>query len=283
VPPGNSILHPGWGRIRPRFTDAESDYHAFTAGLNRRFSDGLQFQVSYTLSKTLSDFDNWTGSSDFTNAGCESAGRVSVPPFSFMKLDRGLSCFDVRQNLSINATWEIPVGPGKAIDPAGFARHLFGGWTVSSIVRMSGGSPFTPQEGAGVFPTGRGSGLDLVPGAESNSIDPRNPNQYFDPTVFMVPPDFGFIGNLGRSAVIGPGLTTIDLMFGKDFVAGLMSDDFRIQFRAEVFNLLNRANFSIPSGAEVFNPDLTIRADAGRITTTRTSARQAQLGVRVVW
>jgi hypothetical protein len=150
-------------------------------------------------------------------------------------------------------------------------------------VRLSSGNPFSPGEGAGVFPTGRGSGLDLVDGAEANSIDARNPDRYFDPTVFTLPPDVGFVGNLGRNTIVGPGLATVDLMFARDFAAGLFTDDFRIQFRAEVFNLLNRANFSIPSGTDIFNPDRTIRADAGRITTTRTSARQAQLGVRLVW
>lgn len=291
VPPNSSTLHPGMGRVRPRFTDAESDYHALTLGVNRRFSEGLQFQVSYTLSKSVSDFDNWTGSSDFQNPGCSADGRVSVPPYIFQKLDRGLSCFDTRNNLMINATWELPVGPGKTLTPSGPVRHIVGGWSVSSIVRLSSGNPFTVSEGSGVFPNARGSGLDLVPGANSNPIDPRNPNRYFDPASFALPfdparrqePNIGFIGNLGRNTLIGPGLATVDMMLGKDVLAGTISDEFRIQFRAEVFNLLNRANFSIPSVTEIFNPDGTVRGDVGRITSTRTSARQAQLGIRVVW
>jgi outer membrane receptor protein involved in Fe transport len=291
VPPNSSTLHPGLGRVRPRFTDSESDYHAMTLGVNRRFSEGLQFQVSYTLSKSVSDFDNWTGSSDFQNPGCVADGRVSVPPYSFQKLDRGLSCFDTRQNLMINATWELPIGPGKAIDPSSAARHIVSGWSVSSIVRLSSGNPFTVSEGAGVFPNARGSGLDLVPGKSSNPIDPQNPNRYFDPSSFALPfdparrqePNVGFIGNLGRNTLIGPGLATVDLMFAKDFRGARVSKEFDIQFRAEVFNLLNRANFSIPSVTEIFNPDGTVRGDVGRITSTRTSARQAQLGIRIVW
>jgi hypothetical protein len=291
VPPGSSTLHPAMGRVRPRFTDASGDYHSFTLGVNRRFSEGLQFQVSYTLSKNVTDFDNFTGSSDFSNPGCESAGRVSVPPFSFQKLDRGLSCFDARNNLMVNATWELPVGPGRAFDPSGALRHIAGGWSMSTIIRLSSGNPFTPDEGAGVFPTARGSGLDLVVGAESNPIDPQNPNQYFDPSSFTLPfdparrqePNVGFIGNLGRNTLIGPGLATVDLMLGKDFLTGAVSDQFRVQFRAEFFNMLNRANFSLPSGTAIFNPDGSVRADAGRITTTRTSARQLQFGLRMVW
>jgi hypothetical protein len=291
VPPNSRTLHPGLGRVRPRFTDSESDYHALTLGLDRRFSEGLQFQVSYTLSKSMSDFDNWTGSSDFQNPGCEASGRVSVPPYISRKLDHGLSCFDTRNNLMINATWELPVGPGKTLDPSGPVRHVVSGWTLSSIVRLSSGNPFTVSEGAGVFPIGRGSGLDLVPGANANPINPRNPNRYFDPASFALPfdparrqePNIGFIGNLGRNTLIGPGLATVDMMLGKDVLAGTISDEFRIQLRAEVFNLLNRANFSIPSVTDIFNPDGTVRGDVGRITSTRTSARQAQVGIRVVW
>ncbi len=291
VPRGVSTLHPGMGRVRPRFTDATSRYNALSASINRRFSDGLQFQVSYTLSKNISDADNWTGSSDFGNPGCDGTGKVAVPPYMFMKLDRSLSCFDNRQKFSVNATWEIPVGQGRAIDPQGFVRHIIGNWEMSTIIRLNSGTPFSVSEGAGVFPTARGSGLDLVSGANSNPIDPRNPNRYFDPSSFTLPfdprlrqePNVGYIGDLVRNTLVGPGLATVDLMGAKEFALTRLSNDFKLQFRAELFNLLNRANFSIPSATEIFNPDGTVKGDAGRITSTRTSARQAQVGVRITW
>ena len=92
-------------------------------------------------------------------------------------------------------------------------------------------------------------------------------------------PATGFIGALARNSIIGPDLRTVDLIGGK--TVGL-SGSRQLQLRFECFNLLNRANFGTPQ-QNVFNADGTVREDAGRITTTSTSARQIQLGVKFVW
>ena len=105
------------------------------------------------------------------------------------------------------------------------------------------------------------------------------PDRYFDPTAFVLPPA-GFIGTLGRNTIIGPDRRTIDLVMGKNLSLGGTSRE--LQLRFEVFNLLNRANFSTPQ-QNVFNTNGTIREDAGRITSTSTSARQIQLGAKIVW
>ena len=291
VAKGLPDLSPEMGRIRPRFLDVESDYHAFNLSVNRRFSQGLQFQASYTTSKVVADRDNWTGSSDWGNSGqgCGSSSRAAIPPFMFMKLDRGLACFDVRKNFFFNATWDLPVGTGQAVDLAGAANHILGGWTVTTIVRLTDGNPFGPSVGSSsIFGRDRGNGLDLAPGADPNPVDARNTERYFDPSSFQLPLnsagdfDKGLIGNLARNTIIAPGVASVDLMLGKEVAIPSVSEEVKIQFRSEFFNLFNRPNFDTPSTG-IFNDDKSIAATAGRITDTRTSAREIQFGLKILW
>jgi hypothetical protein len=107
------------------------------------------------------------------------------------------------------------------------------------------------------------------------------PDQWFDPAAFVLQPA-GTLGNTGRGDFIGPNLRTLDMALAKTAAWARLGG--RVEFRVEAFNLLNRANFGIPelrafAGTEG-QPAL---ATFGRITNTVTSARQIQLGVRVVF
>ena len=154
------------------------------------------------------------------------------------------------------------------------------GWTIGTLIRYRSGYPFSAFSGvdtglqvqgwAPEFP-------DLRTGASANPVL-GSVAQWFDPSAFVLPAT-GFIGALARNSIIGPDLRTVDLIGGK--TVGL-SGSRQLQLRFECFNLLNRANFGTPQ-QNVFNADGTVREDAGRITTTSTSARQIQLGVKFVW
>jgi hypothetical protein len=95
-------------------------------------------------------------------------------------------------------------------------------------------------------------------------------------------PPAGFYGNAGRNVIIGPGLQVLDIGLRKDVGLGGSSER-RLELRVDLFNVLNRANFGTPDG-QVFNAATRQRiASAGLITTTVTSARQMQLGVRLAF
>jgi hypothetical protein len=154
------------------------------------------------------------------------------------------------------------------------------GWTIGTLIRYRSGYPFSAFSGvdtglqvqgwAPEFP-------DLRSGASANPVV-GSVDHWFDPSAFVLPAT-GFIGTLARNSITGPDLRTVDLIGGK--TVGL-SGSRQLQLRFECFNLLNRANFGTPQ-QNVFNTDGTVREDAGRITTTSTSARQIQLGVKFVW
>jgi len=262
------LAQPNFGRMRFRVSDATSDYNGLTVGLNRRMSHGLQAQISYTLSKSMDDGASALGGNDFDSEGGGSRYLLSK--------DRGLSPFDTRHQLVANVTYQLPF----AHDSSGIAHALGSGWTVSSLIRMRSGYPFSAFSGVdtGLQVNGWAPEYpDLAPGASDNPVL-GNVDQWFDPSAFVLPAP-GFIGTLPRNTIIGPNLKTVDLMGGKNFKLWGASE---LQFRLEVYNLFNRANFGLPQQT-VFNANGTVREDAGRITSTSTSARQMQLGVKLVW
>jgi hypothetical protein len=106
-----------------------------------------------------------------------------------------------------------------------------------------------------------------------------NPNQWFNPSAFLAPPvNSGFYGDVGRDTYIGPGLATWDFSVLKNT---RIRESVNLQFRAEIFNLLNRANFNTPN-LIVFTPS-GVSGTAGAITSTSTTARQVQFALKLLW
>ncbi len=268
VAPGTPLAQPNFGRMRYRVSDGTSDYQGLTIGLTRRLAQGLQSQISYTRSKSVDDGASALGGNDFTNEGA--GGR-----YLYAK-DRGPSPFDVRNSLVASVNYNLPFGAGAT----GVTGVLIDGWTIGTLIRMRSGYPFSAFSGvdtglqvqgwAPAFP-------DLAPGASANPVL-GTVAHWFDPAAFVLPAT-GYIGTLPRNSITGPNLRTVDLIAGKSIRLGGSRE---MQLRFECFNLLNRANFGTPQ-QNVFNTNGTVREDAGRITTTTTSARQIQLGAKLVW
>lgn len=268
VAPGTPLRQPNFGRMRYRVSDATSDYHGMTVGVNRRFSGGFQTQISYTYSKSMDEGASALGGNDFSSEGGGSR-------YLFSK-DRGLSPFDLRHSFVGNVNYTLPF----ASTATGVTSILARDWTVGLLVRARSGYPFSAASGVdtGLQVTGWAPAYpDLRPGASNNPVV-GNVEQWFDPNAFLLPAT-GYVGTLGRNTIIGPNSRTVDLVLGKNVRLGSKRE---MQFRIECFNLLNRANFGLPQAA-VFNTNGTIREDAGRITETSTSARQVQLGIKAIW
>jgi hypothetical protein len=196
--------------------------------------------------------------------------------------DRGLSAFDARHNLTFNGTWEMPFFRNRS----GLVRAAFSGWSLNNITTVRSGHPFTVQLGfnrSGNLNTTSFS-MHERPDAVAG-CDPvlGGPNRYWDITCFSLPPA-NQRGNAPRNSVIGPGLVAVDVALVKAFAFGGR----RLEFRAECFNLPNHANFAVPSGLTAFTG---VAADGspiiaptwGRITSTATTSRQIQLGIKATF
>ncbi|MGH9347378.1 MAG: TonB-dependent receptor domain-containing protein [Vicinamibacterales bacterium] len=239
--------------------DSDSTYNALELKLTHRLRRGLQFQAAYTLSKSLD-----TASVLFTG-GASNSSTFPQDPFD-RDSDRGQSAFDVRQVAVVNFTYALP---GE--------RALLKGWQVTGIATFNAGHAFSVSNSFDRDRDGStgASRPDLASGASDNPVL-GGPDRYFDPTAFVLQ-EAGFYGNVGRNTLIGPGQAMIDFAIIKNTSLG---GGRNLQLRAEGFNLLNRANFNLPS-AVVFRSAAGVHEPtAGRITSTSTTARQFQLGMR---
>ncbi len=258
------------------FSEGDSSYHALQVDVNRRFSAGLSVRGVYTWSKTLDDGDSLNA----TTSGGEPA--LASNPFN-LRADKGLANFDVRNVGVINATYALPFGPHQHFRTrsTGAGKALAAGWTVNSIVTLQGGFPFTPQLSYNPSNTGdtRNPVRPFVNPFFTGPVLLGKPDQWFNPAAFLAPPNgSGFYGNLGRDTLIGPGLATWDLSFLKDTA---IREGLNLQFRAELFNVLDRANFNTPN-AIVFTPT-GASPTAGVVTSTSTTSRQIQFGLKLLW
>jgi hypothetical protein len=258
------------------FSEADSAYNALQIDLNHRFSGGLALRGVYTWSKTIDDGDSLNA----TTSGGEPA--LASNPFN-LRADRGLANFDVRNVGVINATYALPFGHSKKFlgGATGFGNFLVSGWTANSIVTLQDGFPFTPQLSYNPSNNGdtRNPVRPFVNPAFGGPVILGNPNQWFNPAAFLAHPNgSGFYGNLGRDTLIGPGLATWDFSMLKDTA---IHEALRLQFRAEFFNILNKANFNTPN-AVVFTPT-GVSPTAGVITSTSTTSRQIQFSLKLLW
>jgi len=267
----NPALGPTW----TYFSEGDSSYNALQVDLNHRFSRGLSLRGVYTFAKAIDDGDSLNA----TTSGGEPA--LASNPFN-LRADKGLANYDVRNAGILNASYELPFGAGKPFlsGVTGVSRALASGWTINSIVTLQGGFPFTPQ--LSYNPSNNGDTKNpvrpFVNPAFTGPVILGSPEQWFNPAAFLAPPaSSGFYGNLGRDTLIGPGLATWDFSVFKDTS---IHEAMHLQFRAELFNILDRANFNTPN-AVVFTPALS--PTAGIITSTSTTSRQVQFGLKLLW
>lgn len=286
---GRKFFPAGSQRRNPNFADdarqsswAQSFYNSFQLSLRRRFAKGLQFQVSYTFSRSIDEgYDRW----DFTQFG----GTTGFQDPDDHKVGRGLSDFHVSNNFVFNYTYDLPIGPGQRIggDLNGAAAKLLGGWQINGIVTLADGAPFTATLG---YNAARDGVLNftitpnLRAGASNNPVL-GGPDRYFDPTAFEAQ-ELGFYGNLGRNTIIGPGFANFDFALIKNTFIRSLSENFNVQFRAEFFNLFNRPQFANPAGQQrviIINQGQGINPAAGRITSTVATSRQIQFALKVIF
>jgi carboxypeptidase family protein len=278
IPVGTPKANPTLANTWTWFSVGTSSYNALQVDVTRRFSHNLSFRGVYTFSKALDDGDSLN-----QTTAANAPGLVSNP--YNLAADKGLATFNATHMASINALYALPVGNGQqfANDLSGISGKLASGWSLASIITLQTGFPLTPQ-------------LSYNP---SNNGDTRNPvrpflnpafhsplvldkaNEWFDPAAFLAPPsNSGFWGNAGRSIIPGPDLASWDFSVIKDTT---LTERFRLQFRAEFFNLLNRGNFNTPN-LIVFTPNSSSPSPtAGAITSTSTTARQLQFALKLLW
>lgn len=270
-PAGTPFANPDWSRVFAVHSQADAWYNSFKFELEKRLGSGagilqsLRFKWAYSYARSID-----------TASALQGTAAQNSPNFPQDSLnvaaEKALSAFDIRHNVAFNFSYYLP----RAFS-SGLGARFFNDWIVNGVLQTNSGFPVTVNAGYNVsrdLSGGASDRPDLAPGASSNPVL-GGPDRYFDPLSFTLQPD-GFYGNLGRNTLIGPGLVNFDFSVEKDIS---LSERHKLQFRAESFNLFNRANFGLPAKG-IFNSGRGRIGSAGRIQKTVTSSRQIQFGLR---
>ncbi len=269
------VINPHFGEIRGLKWDADSYYDALQVGLHKNLTHGLQFQVSYTQSKSIDDTSSSVASAAFANS-------VSLLPFFAPSRGRGPSDFNEDRVLVVSGFGLLP--HTQMHRPV--VDWLTSGWQLGSILTVSDGTPFTPTYGSDGDPLGAGGVQDypdrLGGRGCSSLVNPGNHTSYVKMQCFAVP-QLGLLGNAGRNILTGPGVLELDSSLFKNIRIPVTSDGLNLQFRSEFFNVLNHTNFAIPGDTDIFDSTNAVSATAGLITATSTTSRQIQFGVKAIF
>jgi outer membrane receptor protein involved in Fe transport len=244
---------PSIGQISLSDNSDRRNYNSLQVGLRKRFSHGLVANANYTWSHLII-----YGNEDAFGPG-------AVQDWDNIAASRGTSNLDVRHLFVLDNSWEIPTGSWAS---QGARKTVFAGWTLSSITMMRSGLAINLLTGR----DNRGNGFSATqrPNYLGGSIYAANQSvtNWFNPAAFSNP-STGSFGNLGYNVANGPIRVGVDVALAKRFTVWR---EHQVQFRADAFNIPNRANFSNPDG-NINSPTF------GRITAAD-NPRQLQLSLR---
>ncbi|HEV7511236.1 MAG TPA: TonB-dependent receptor [Candidatus Acidoferrum sp.] len=307
-----TIINPNFGGgVRAMFYMSNSFYHALELGILKRMSHGLQLQTSFTWGKSIDNSSATVNGDQFSNS-------IASLFWVNQKLTRAVSDFNIGRTLVLNGIWQLP----KINSLAKPLSWLVNDWELEAIFKVSDGVPFTATFGTDGDPVGLNSGdpwnfPNRLTGPGCNSlVNPGNPNNYIKSQCFAVPSApsmafwtancdpqpftdsdgnpvtvpypqcFNLRGNAGRNILTGPGTLNLDFSMVKNIPVKRISESFRVQFRAEVFNILNHANFAVPvtpDNTDIFDSTGAPTGVAGLLTSTTTTAREVQFALKIIW
>jgi len=270
---GNNALQP-FAEVDYKTSGGDDSYNAFQMTLARRITTGLTLNSQYTFSRS---FGNTAGSNE---------ARTAAIPDNF-EADRGYNNFDVRHTFNFSALYKLPFGKGTSHDFGSVGNALLGDWEVGGIINARSGLPievgivrpdvvmqcaqdtcpvtlnnvattvprgFVAQLASGTLPVGFVGVINTPGGGASRNI--RRPNlipgvspylnndrNIINPAAFSIPLP-GAFGDLPRNALRGPNFRQFDLVFNKRFP---ITESTNLEFRTEIFNIFNFANFAVPS------------------------------------
>jgi hypothetical protein len=226
-----------------------SYYHSLQTTLRKRFSDGLQVALAYALAKSIDDqsVDPVASSS---GGGLSTTNSRTPADTRNWRNERAISDFDRRHVLSTTWLWELPVGRGKPAlgDIPGALNAVLGGWSLNGLYNFSTGEPFTVTSGVRTSNYSHVSRANVVNGLPDASL--KEVPGVIGPVIFADASGFALPGpgenGMGRNMFRSPNYWNMDI--GVQKMIGL-SERFKLQFRMEMFNVFNHANFDNPATA----------------------------------
>jgi len=292
----NPKLNPNVGQISAMIPEGFLIYNSMQASITKRLSHRYQYQVSYTWQKGIDDGSSSTFGDTFFNS-------VSSLPYFARDRRIAVSDYNIQNNLIFNYLILLPGAP-KGWGSGG--KLFLDGWQHGGIFQASTGLPITPLISGD--PLGLNSSDTFDFPNRNYSCKPINklgysvnPNRnYLNTSCFSYPvATAGYnpiLGNSGRNSIMGPGYQDFDFSLVKNTMVPKLGDTFNVQFRAELFNIFNRVNYSNPVKAQtqIFGqaaaptagnptPAAGTAGSSGALTTTAGSSRQTQFALKIIF
>jgi hypothetical protein len=310
----NFRTNPNFGTM-DLFTDrAHSWYNSLQVGLIKRLSHGLQFQSAYTWSKAI---DEQAGAAFAENTSSQAADGLDT---FHINNQRGPTVFDIGQIWKFNLIYLVPT----PVHSDGALSKVVNGWRIGAITTVQSGYPFSPalnseRSQSGV--QGAAAGVDrpdIVSGRTPYNITNGTSTGctgvpagtkigtqalWYDPCAFTIP-NQGFLGNLGRNTIRGPNFRDVDFSVSKNTALKFLGEAGGLEFRAEIFNIMNHPNFALPNRT-VYGATIATSASvasgkaspggaqetalelpnngAGLISATVGDSREVQLALKVIF
>lgn len=255
------------------------DYHAFQTTLRKQYSNGLQFDFNYTLSKCI-DLGS-TRESDGPNGPLGTGLGLIQNPWNPSQM-RAVCDYDVRQLVSSFVVAELPIGRGRLLahNANSFVNAIIGGWQVSGIWRQSSGLPVGVGNG-GYWPTNWNyppfaTQTGAVKEGSTKNGSSGGPNLFPNPTAAFSAFELTFPGQSGsRNVLRGDGFFTIDTALSKRFTM-FYNEKHSIQIRAEAFNATNSVRFDVNQ----LSLSMSNSVSFGKYNGTLNTPRVLQFGAR---
>ena len=258
-------VRPGVTQISGTESWAVSNYNSLQVSARQRSSKGLEFLLSYTLSKTLTDNLGYYGS-----AGVRAQGAYSANNYNRHGYNYGPAFFDATHNFTWAGTYELPFGKGRAFGGGwnSVTNGLLGGWALGSILQFRSGFPITVTAADQSLQGGRGSARPNLIG--DPTLDNRTLDRWMDAAAFSLPAQ-GTFGSAGVGVLRAPGYKNLDISLSKKFN---LTESKYFDFRAEFFNFTNTPSFAPPAAG------LDAPATFGRITDTVSNPRNLEFALK---
>ncbi len=247
-----------------------SEYNALQTKFQRRFAKGVSVLAAYTWSHALGNASN-------ANLGAQNGDGfrwITHPEWEHGNLD-----FDVRHRFTASYIWDLPFGRGQWLggSASGAVNKVISGWEIAGITTFSSGTWYTITDANGNFSNSDGQQRpDAVAGQKVNGT-PCVAGTVFNTCAFA-DPALGSFGNVGQNTVQGPGLNNWDLSLFKEIP---FTESKRLQFRTEVFNLGNHANFLFAKpGPQNSNNSTVFGTPTFGYATAARAPREIQFGLK---
>jgi len=264
--PGNPQLRAPYPYIGPTYYDrgiGNGSYNSLQFHVNKRFSSGLAYQISYTFSKAIDEgASGWYGVE----------GGVPQDPYN-VRASRSVASFDIPQLFTVQSVYALPIGKGQRFSSGNnVVDYIVGNWQLNGIFTARSGQPYDVMVSGDIANTGD-TGYERANLVGNPGLANPTPSEWFNTAAFAIPAVYTY-GNEGRNILRSQALVNLDFSVFRQFP---IRERMRFEIRVEAFNIFNHPVYAVP------NADMADPSTLGQVFSTANTARVMQIAAKFIF